>query len=212
MTSTRPLVPNERSCQCFSVAVRVGVFCGSNVGSEPSFVEEAARLGTALAEKGLGLVYGGGHVGLMGIVADAALAGGGEVIGVLTDALVRSEIAHPDLTELEVVGSMHERKARMADLASGFIALPGGYGTLDETLELLTWNQLGLIAKPVVFLDVQEFFAALFAFLDAAVDAEFIRPSHRALAQRAGTVEEAVKMAIAEAPETPHKWIDRDRV
>ena len=192
------------------MAVRVGVFCGSNVGSQPAFVEQAARLGRELAERDLGLVYGGGHVGLMGVVADSALAGGGEVIGVLTDALVRSEIAHPGLTSLEVVGSMHERKARMADLASGFIALPGGYGTFDETIELLTWNQLGLITKPVVFLDVDAFFAPLFAFFDAAVAAAFIRPSHRALAQRAGTVEEAVAMAIAEAPETPHKWIDRD--
>ena len=193
------------------MADRVGVFCGSNVGSEPAFVEQAGRLGAALAERGLGLVYGGGHVGLMGVVADAALAGGGEVVGVLTDALVRSEIAHPGLTKLEVVGSMHERKARMADLASGFIALPGGYGTLDETLELLTWNQLGLIAKPVVFLDVDGFFAPLFMFFDAAVAVEFVRPSHRALAQRAGTVDEAVELALTRAPETPHKWIDRDR-
>jgi uncharacterized protein (TIGR00730 family) len=193
------------------VAVRVGVFCGSNVGSNPAFVEHAARLGAALAERDLGLVYGGGHVGLMGVVADAALDGGGEVIGVLTDALVRSEILHPGLTSLEVVASMHERKARMADLASGFIALPGGYGTLDETIELLTWNQLGLITKPVVFLDVGEFFAPLFTFFDTAVAAAFIRPSHRELAQRAGTVEQAVDMAIARAPETPHKWIDRDR-
>jgi uncharacterized protein (TIGR00730 family) len=193
------------------VGVRVGVFCGSNVGSQPAFVEQAERLGRELAERDLGLVYGGGHVGLMGVVADSALAAGGEVIGVLTDALVRSEIAHPSLTALEVVGSMHERKARMADLASGFIALPGGYGTLDETIELLTWNQLGLITKPVVFLDVDAFFAPLFTFFDTAVAAAFIRPSHRALAQRAGTVEEAVEMAVAQAPETPHKWIDRDR-
>jgi uncharacterized protein (TIGR00730 family) len=193
------------------VTGRVGVFCGSNVGSEPAFVEQAALLGIAIAERGLGLVYGGGHVGLMGIVADAALGNGGEVIGVLTDGLVRAEVAHPDLTNLEVVGSMHERKSRMADLASGFIALPGGYGTLDETIELLTWNQLGLIVKPVVFLDVGAFFAPLFSFLDAAVDARFIRAEHRALAQRADTVDEALEMAITQPPATRHKWIDRDR-
>jgi uncharacterized protein (TIGR00730 family) len=193
------------------VADRIGVFCGSNVGSDPTFAEHAARLGVAIAERGLGLVYGGGHVGLMGIVADAALGNGGEVIGVLTDALVRAEIAHPGLTSLEVVGSMHERKARMADLASGFIVLPGGYGTLDETIELLTWNQLGLIVKPIVFLDIGGFFAPVFAFFDAAVDARFIRAEHRALAQRAETVHEAVEMAITAPPATGHKWIDRDR-
>jgi uncharacterized protein (TIGR00730 family) len=193
------------------MAVRVGVFCGSNVGSVPEFAEQATRLGSEIARRGLGLVYGGGHVGLMGVVADAALAAGGEVIGVLTDALVRSEVGHAGLTELEIVGSMHERKARMADLADGFIALPGGYGTLDETIELLTWNQLGLIAKPVVFLDIGEFFAPLFAFLDAAVEVEFVRSSHRALAQRATSVSDAITMATAPVPDTPHKWIDRDR-
>jgi uncharacterized protein (TIGR00730 family) len=193
------------------VADRVGVFCGSNVGSDPTFVEQAARLGVAIAERGLGLVYGGGHVGLMGVVADGALGNGGEVIGVLTDALVRAEIAHPGLSHLEIVGSMHERKARMADLASGFIALPGGYGTLDETIELLTWNQLGLIVKPIVFLDIGDFFAPLFTFFDVAVDARFIRGEHRALAQRAESVEEAVEMAITPPPATEHKWIDRDR-
>jgi uncharacterized protein (TIGR00730 family) len=191
--------------------VRVGVFCGSNVGAVPEFAEQAQLLGAEIAGRGLGLVYGGGQVGLMGIVADAALAGGGEVIGVLTDALVRSEVAHPGLTTLEVVGSMHERKARMADLASGFVVLPGGYGTLDETIELLTWNQLGLIAKPVVFLDVGDYFTPLFALFDAAVGARFVRPAHRALAQRAASVDDAVTTATAPAGNTPHKWIDRDR-
>ncbi len=193
------------------MSARVGVFCGSNVGQRPEFAEQASLLGSQLAERGLGLVYGGSHVGLMGIVADAALAAGGEVIGVLTDGLVRAEIAHARLSHLEIVGSMHERKARMAELASGFIALPGGYGTLDETIELLTWNQLGLIAKPVVFLDVGDFFGPLFGFFDAAVDARFIRSAHRGLAQRATTVPDAIAMATAPVPDTPHKWIDRDR-
>jgi uncharacterized protein (TIGR00730 family) len=193
------------------VPARVAVFCGSNVGQQPEFAEQASMLGSQLAERGLGLVYGGSHVGLMGIVADSALAAGGEVIGVLTDGLVRAEIAHAGLSHLEIVGSMHERKARMAELASGFIALPGGYGTLDETIELLTWNQLRLIAKPVVFLDVRDFFGPLFGFFDAAVDARFIRSAHRGLAQRATTVADAIRMATAPVPDTPHKWIDRDR-
>jgi uncharacterized protein (TIGR00730 family) len=186
------------------------VFCGSNVGGSPEFIEHAQRLGSAIARRGLGLVYGGGHVGLMGAVADAVLAQGGEVVGVITEQLVRAEIAHGGLTSLEVVDSMHERKARMVELSAGFIALPGGFGTLDETLEILTWNQLGLVAKPVVFLDVEGYFGGLFEFFDRAVDAKFIRGAHRMLAQRARTVDEAVAIAIAPTPETPHKWIDRD--
>jgi hypothetical protein len=193
------------------VGERIAVFCGSNVGADPQYVEHAALLGATLAERGLGLVYGGSQVGLMGVVADAVLANGGEAVGVLTASLVAAEIAHADLTELEIVGSMHERKARMADLASGFVALPGGFGTLDETIELLTWNQLGLIAKPVAFLDVNGFFEPLFAFFATAVEAGFIRPAHLALAQRAGSVDEAIKLAIAPVPDSPHKWIDRDR-
>jgi uncharacterized protein (TIGR00730 family) len=193
------------------VGERIAVFCGSNVGVDPQYAEQAALLGATLAQRGLGLVYGGSQVGLMGVVADAVLANGGEVVGVLTAALVDAEIAHVDLTELEIVGSMHERKARMADLASGFIALPGGFGTLDETIELLTWNQLGLIAKPVVFLDVNGFFDPLFAFFAAAVEASFVRRAHLALAQRAGSVAEAIEMATAPVPDSPHKWIDRDR-
>ena len=193
-----------------AMSVRIGVFCGSNVGGSPEFLDHAQRLGSAIARRGLGLVYGGGHVGLMGAVADAALEQGGEVVGVITDQLVRAEIAHLGVTSLEVVDSMHERKARMAELADGFVALPGGFGTLDETLEVLTWNQLGLIAKPVVFLDVDGYFAGLFDFFDRAVEASFIRGAHRMLAQRARTVDEAVAIAIAPTPETPHKWIDRD--
>ena len=146
----------------------------------------------------------------MGVVADAVLAAGGEVIGVITDHLVGAEIAHPALTALEVVDSMHERKARMAELSDGFVALPGGFGTLDETLEMLTWNQLGLLAKPVVFLDVAGFFAPLFDFFDRAVDAGFVRPAHRMLAQRARTVDEAIALAIAPAPRDAAQ-VDRSR-
>jgi uncharacterized protein (TIGR00730 family) len=189
---------------------RIGVFCGSNVGAAPEYLDQAQHLGSAIARRGLGLVYGGGSVGLMGALADAALEAGGEVVGVITDGLVRAEIAHLGVTSLDVVDSMHERKARMAELSDGFIALPGGFGTLDETVELLTWNQLGLIAKPVVFLDVGGFYSSLFAFFDAGVEAAFIRRSHRMLAQRARSVDEAIALAIAPVPETPHKWIDRD--
>jgi uncharacterized protein (TIGR00730 family) len=189
---------------------RVCVFCGSNVGSDPSFVDAAARLGTAMAAREIGLVYGGGNVGLMGVVADAVLAGGGEVVGVMPDFLVRAEIAHRGLTRLIEVDSMHGRKARMADLADGFIALPGGYGTLDELAEALTWTQLGLQEKPVVLLDVAGFWAPLLSFFDAAVDHGFIRPAHRMLAQRAVTVHEAIALATGPVARTPHKWLDRD--
>jgi uncharacterized protein (TIGR00730 family) len=128
--------------------MRVCVFCGSNRGAAPSYAAAATELGTALAAKGIGLVYGGGHVGLMGAVADAALAGGGEVIGVMPEALVAKEVAHAGLSDLRVTGSMHERKELMADLADGFVALPGGLGTFDELCEILTWGQLGMHAKP----------------------------------------------------------------
>ncbi|MET0146398.1 MAG: TIGR00730 family Rossman fold protein [Ilumatobacteraceae bacterium] len=192
------------------MSVQLGVFCGSNTGNSPVFVEQARRLGSAIGRRGLGLVYGGGRVGLMGAVADAALEHGSEVTGVITDQLVGAEVAHPGLTTLEIVPTMHDRKARMADLASGFVTLPGGFGTLDETLEILTWNQLGLMAKPVAFLDVEGYYAGLFDFLDQAVEAQFVRGAHRMLAQRARTVDEAVAIATGPAPETPHKWIDRD--
>ena len=156
-------------------------------------------------------MYGGGKVGLMGQLADAALAAGGEVVGVMPAHLVDREIAHPGLSRLEVTSSMHERKAMMAELASGFIALPGGFGTFEEVIEILTWNQLGLMSKPVVFLDVDGFYAPLLDFFDRSVDARFVRPDHRSLAQRAVTVAEAIDRATSTPPATPHKWIDLDR-
>ena len=163
-----------------------------------------------MARRGISVVYGGGHVGLMGAVADAALAAGGEVIGVITDQLVSAEVAHRGLSSLEIVPDMHQRKARFEQLADGFIALPGGFGTLEEVIELLTWNQLGLIRKPVVLLDVNKYWAPLFDWMDTAVTSGFVRTSHRMLAQRAHTVDEALALALAPAPETPNKWIDRD--
>jgi uncharacterized protein (TIGR00730 family) len=186
------------------------VYCGSNIGSNPAFRTAAHALGEAMARRGIGLVYGGGQVGLMGIVADAVIAGGGEVIGVITDQLVSAEVAHRGLSSLEVVPDMHQRKARFEQLADGFVALPGGFGTVEEVIELLTWNQLGIVRKPVVLLDVERYWSALFDWMDAAVESGFVRSSHRMLAQRAHTVDEALALALAPAPETPNKWIDRD--
>jgi len=192
-------------------ALRLCVFCGSNVGSDDSYVATALALGHEMARRGIGLVYGGGEVGLMGAVADGVLAGGGDVIGVIPRSLVDAEIAHPRLTRLEVTDGMHQRKARMAELADGFIALPGGFGTFEEIIEVLTWNQLGLLAKPVVFLDVGGFYTPLLDFFDGAVEARFVRSSHRALAQRAQTIEDALTMAASPVPPSQAKWIDRDR-
>jgi uncharacterized protein (TIGR00730 family) len=187
------------------------VYCGSNAGRDPAYIRAASSLGTALASRGLRLVYGGGNVGLMGVLADAVLANGGEVIGVIPQALQRAEVAHTGLTRLEVVASMHERKARMAALADGFIALPGGFGTFDEVIEMLTWTQLGFQERSVVFLDVDGFFEPLLTMFDRARDAGFLRPAHRMLAQRARGVDEAIALALAPAPATTHKWLDRDR-
>lgn len=189
---------------------RLCVYCGSNAGAEPAHAAAATRLGSALANRGIGLVFGGGSVGLMGLVADAAMAGGGEVVGVITEQLVGAEVAHRDLTRLEVVPSMHDRKARLCDLADGFIVLPGGFGTVDEFAEMLTWNQLGIIAKPVVLLDVNGFWEPLLAWMDKAVECGFVRPAHRMLAQRALSVDDAIALATAPVPDTPHKWLDRD--
>lgn len=184
------------------------VFCGANPGGSPSFTEAASELGAAIAAGGHRLIYGGGRVGLMGVIADAVLAGGGEAIGFMPQALVDREIAHLALTELVITDSMHTRKTAMSDRADGFIALPGGYGTLDEVLEILTWNQLGAIAKPVAFLDVNGYFASLFRFFDEAVEAQLVKPAHRVLAQRAATVTEAIRIATGPAPASPGKWTD----
>lgn len=155
------------------------VYCGSNAGIDPVYAERAADLGTRAARAGLGLVYGGGNVGLMGIVADAALAAGGEVIGVIPQQLVDWEVAHRGLTRLDVVPDMHTRKMRMFDIADGFVALPGGFGTLDEMFEMLTWRQLGIADKPCAFLDVDGFYAPLVAMLDRMVDAGFLHAAQR---------------------------------
>lgn len=160
---------------------KVAVFCGSSHGVRPIYAEAAATLGRLLAERGLGLVYGGGNVGLMGVVADAVLAAGGEVEGVIPEAMMKWEVGHPNLTRLHVVGTMHQRKAMMADLADAFIALPGGIGTMDETFEIWTWAQIGLHAKPLGFLDVDGFYGHLHTFLDHMTAEGFLKARHRAM-------------------------------
>ena len=160
---------------------RICVFCGSNAGARSEYAEAARALATILAERKLGIVYGGGNVGLMGVLADAALARGGEVIGVIPQKLVDKEVAHRGVTELLVVETMHERKALMNDLSDAFLALPGGFGTLDEFFEVLTWSQLGFHGKPCALLNVAGYYDGMLAMLDHAVTERFLRPAHREL-------------------------------
>lgn len=173
------------------------VYCGSRTGNDPRFTATASELGRLMATAGIRLVYGGGSVGLMGAVADAALAHGGEVIGVIPRGLFTTEIGHPGLTELVEVGSMHERKARMAAEADAFVALPGGLGTLEELAEIATWSQLGIHAKPVGLLDVDGYWDHLLAFLDGAVESGFVRPRHRRIIVRIGDVADVVPVLSA---------------
>jgi uncharacterized protein (TIGR00730 family) len=173
----------------------VAVYCGSATGSNPVFRAEATALGKAIAAAGMGLVYGGASVGLMGAVADAALDGGAEVIGVLPQVLAGKEIAHAGLTALEMVPTMHERKARMAELADAFLVLPGGYGTLDELMEAVTWAQLGLHAKPCILLNTAGYWNGLLAFLDSTVVTGFLKAENRQLLLVASTAADAVSMA-----------------
>jgi uncharacterized protein (TIGR00730 family) len=160
---------------------RVCVFCASQMGSAPALAEAAREVGASLARRGLGLVYGGGNIGLMGVCADAVLAAGGEVVGVIPRGLEEREVAHRGLTSLHVTTSMHERKQKMHDLSDAFLTLPGGFGTMDELFETLTWAQLGIHGKPIGLLDVAGFYAPLVAFMDAQVAAGLLRPEHRAM-------------------------------
>ena len=157
----------------------VCVFCGSGFGTDPAYTDAARRLGRTLAEAGITLVYGGGNVGLMGALADAALDAGGEVIGVIPKSLMEREIGHPGITKLHVVGSMHERKAKMAELSDGFVALPGGTGTLEELFEVLTWAQLCEHQKPCGLLDVARYYAPILAAFDHMVERGFLEDHHR---------------------------------
>jgi len=168
---------------------RICVFCGSSVGAKPAYRQAAKRLGELMAERGIGLVFGGGCVGLMGVIADAVLAKGGEAIGVIPDSLMRREIGHRGVTKLHVVETMHQRKALMADLSDAFIALPGGYGTMEEFCEAVTWSQLGIQQKPCGLLNVERYWAGLLTVLDHAVDEQFVRPENAQLVIVASTPE-----------------------
>ena len=176
------------------------VFCGASTGRDPRYAAAAAAVGERLAQRGIRLVYGGGRLGLMGAVADAALAAGGEVVGVIPRGLVDRELAHPGLTRLEVVGTLHERKARMSELADAFTALPGGLGTLEELAEVLSWAQLDLHAKPIGLLDVGGYFEALEAFLDRAVAEGFVAARHRGLLLRDEDFDELLEQFTAWQP------------
>jgi uncharacterized protein (TIGR00730 family) len=189
---------------------RVCVFCGSSVGNQAVYRDTAVAMGGLLAARGVGLVYGGGNVGLMGIIADAVLAGGGEVIGVIPRALADREIAHAGVTDLRIVDSMHTRKAMMAELADAFIAMPGGVGTFEEFFEVVTWAQLGLHRKPCGLLNVSGFYAPLAAFIDQAVTEGFINPVHRAaIVVDSDPVRLLDTLATIKLPDVP-KWIRRD--
>jgi uncharacterized protein (TIGR00730 family) len=187
---------------------RVCLYAGSNPGNDLIYAQAARELADLLAERGIGLVYGGGRVGLMGVLADTALAAGGEVIGVMPQALVDREIAHEGLTELRVVASMHERKALMAELSDAFVAVPGGIGTLEELIEIYTWSQLGIHAKPCGVLNVDGYYDHLAAFLDHAVAAGFLKAEHRAVLSVASEPGELLERLAAYVPRTVAKWTE----
>ena len=193
--------------------LRICVFSGSNPGRKPEYVEAARELGKVLAQAGIGIVYGGASVGLMGAVADAAMANGGEVIGIIPKALVDKEIAHTGLSDLRVVGSMHERKALMAELSDAFVALPGGLGTLEELFEVWTWGQLGYHAKPFAVYNLGGFYDGLYAWLDHVVGEQFMKPEHRDM-----LIVESEPQALLKAideyeePKGIVKWVERENL
>lgn len=190
----------------------VCVFCGSNVGDKPIYRQIAAEVGRAIARRKLRLIYGAGNIGLMGVVADAALEAGGEVVGVIPQMLVDKEVAHSGLTELIVVQSMHERKALMANRSDAFIALPGGFGTFEEFCEVLTWAQLKLHTKPCALVNIDGFYDPLLAMFDRAVTDGFLRPEHRSLVLAGDDLEQLLdKLETVESPNV-EKWIDRERI
>jgi uncharacterized protein (TIGR00730 family) len=186
---------------------RICVFCGSSPGVRPEYADAAQAMGRALAGQGMGLVYGGGRVGLMGIVADAVMQAGGEAVGVIPEALMRREVGHQALTELHVVGSMHERKALMADLSDGFVAMPGGYGTFEEFCEVITWSQLGIHPKPCALLNVAGYYDALLAMFDHGVAEGFIRPQHRAMVLTEADPDRLIEQMRSFVPPDAEKWI-----
>lgn len=185
------------------------VFCGSQFGNRPEYEVAARLLGLELAGRGIRLIYGGGRVGLMGVVADAVMAAGGEVVGVIPEFLMQKEIGHVGLTELYVVDSMHSRKAKMAELADGFVALPGGFGTFEEFFEVLTWAQLGMHNKPVGLLDVADFYLPMVAFLRHSAAQGFIRNDHLSLIVHAREPEDLIQRLSGYQAVTVPKWLDR---
>jgi uncharacterized protein (TIGR00730 family) len=187
--------------------MRICVYAGSNPGRNPAYAAATRDLARTLAERGTGVVYGGAKAGLMGILADTALGAGAEVIGIIPGDLVEREIAHQGLTDLRVVGSMHERKALMAELSDAFIALPGGAGTLEELIEVYTWSQLGLHAKPMGVLNVSGYYDGLANMLDHAVQEGFLREQHRAALHVAETPEELLERFDGWTPATVGKWL-----
>lgn len=187
------------------------VYCASSPGVDPAFVIAARSMGQLIAREGIRLVYGGGHVGLMGAVADAALAEGGEVHGVITRALEDKEIAHGGLTRLDVVETMHQRKAAMADMSDAFVMLPGGLGTLEEFFEVLTWTQLGVHAKPCGILDVEGYFDPLQDLLDAATRQRFVREEHRQIVMTESDPASLLSRLRSWTPVTVDKWLDRSQ-
>ncbi|MDP6372642.1 MAG: TIGR00730 family Rossman fold protein [Vicinamibacterales bacterium] len=185
----------------------VCVFCGSSAGSDPAFRAAACEMGEALVRRGIGLVYGGARIGMMGAIADRVLELEGEVIGVIPRALAEKEVAHAGLSELHIVGSMHERKALLTDRSDAFIAMPGGYGTLDELCEALTWGQLGIHAKPVGLLSTAGYFDRLLAFLDHARSEGFLQPEHRAMVTVSADPDELLNGLSAYTPPGVEKLI-----
>jgi uncharacterized protein (TIGR00730 family) len=189
---------------------RIVVFCGSSPGRRPEYAEAATAFGRLLAERGIGVVYGGASVGMMGALADGALAAGGEVIGVIPRRLLESEIAHAGLTELHTVGTMHERKALMAELSDGVVALPGGSGTLDELFEMFTWAQLGLHHKPIGLLNIDDYWQPLLAFIDHMVAERFLWAEHRDALLVSTDAPTLLDQLAAYEPRVKDKWLDRD--
>lgn len=188
----------------------ITVFCGSSSGVRAEYAEAAKNLARLLVEKGIRLVYGGGNIGLMGIIAEEVMKNGGEVIGIIPDSLDKKEVGHRGLTELRVVNSMHERKAQMAELADGFIAMPGGIGTFEEFFEILTWAQLGFHDKPCGILNIAGYYDGLLALCDNAVAEGFLRPLHRKLILDDADAQELLKKMTVFKPKPLEKWIDKE--
>ncbi len=191
---------------------RICVFCGSSTGAKQEYAVGARELGLVLAKQSIDLVYGGGHVGLMGIVADAAMSAGAKAIGVIPRCLADKEVAHLGLTELKIVQTMHERKAQMAELSDGFIAMPGGFGTLEELFEVITWAQLGIHKKPFGLFNIAGYFDKLIEFLDYQVEQGFVPPSHRNMIIVSDEAEQLVELLSGFQPITQEKWMSTRQI